>query len=50
MKTTIIQSDLKWEEKIVNLAHLSSLLDAAHLGGGLCGAPQKLFTMTGFYH
>jgi hypothetical protein len=29
MKATIVQCGLKWEERDANLAHISSLLDAA---------------------
>lgn len=46
MKATIVQFDLKWEDKDANLAHLSSLLDAAAPGIGIVVLPE-MFT-TGF--
>jgi omega-amidase len=46
MKATIVQCGLKWEDKSANLAHISSLLDAAAPGSGVVVLPE-MFT-TGF--
>jgi len=46
MKATIVQSGLRWEDKSANLAHISSLLDAAAPGSGVVVLPE-MFT-TGF--
>lgn len=46
MKATIVQCGLKWEDRDANLAHISSLLDAAAPGGGIVVLPE-MFT-TGF--
>lgn len=46
MKATIIQCDLSWEDKSANLAHISSLIDAADPGSGIVVLPE-MFT-TGF--
>ena len=46
MKATIVQCGLKWEERDANLAHISSLLDAASPGSGMVVLPE-MFT-TGF--
>ena len=46
MKATIIQTDLKWEDRDANLEHISSLLDLADNQGGVIVLPE-MFT-TGF--
>jgi predicted amidohydrolase len=46
MKATIVQCGLKWEERDVNIEHISSLLDAAAPGSGIVILPE-MFT-TGF--
>lgn len=46
MKATIIQTDLKWEDRDANLEHISSLLDLADTRGGVIVLPE-MFT-TGF--
>jgi len=46
MKATIIQTGLKWEDKNVNLKHISSLIDMAAPGSGVVVLPE-MFT-TGF--
>lgn len=46
MNATIIQTDLKWEDKEANLAHISSLLDLSEIHGGVIVLPE-MFT-TGF--
>lgn len=46
MKATIVQCGLKWEKRDGNLAHISSLLDAAAPGSGIVVLPE-MFT-TGF--
>lgn len=44
MKATIIQCDLKWEDKSANLAHLSSLLDSAAPESGIVVLPEMFTT------
>lgn len=46
MKATIVQCGLRWEDRDANLAHLTSLLDAAAPGSGIVVLPE-MFT-TGF--
>lgn len=46
MKATIVQCDLKWEDRDANLARISSLLDTASPGSGIVVLPE-MFT-TGF--
>lgn len=46
MKATIVQCGLGWEDRKANLAHISSLLDAASPGSGMVVLPE-MFT-TGF--
>ncbi|MRR19555.1 amidohydrolase [bacterium] len=44
MKATILQCGLKWEDKNTNLAHISSLLDAASPGSGIVVLPEMFTT------
>jgi omega-amidase len=44
MKATIVQTDLKWEDKEVNLEHISSLLDLADNHSGLIVLPEMFST------
>ena len=44
MKATIVQTDLKWEDKEANLAHISSLLSLAGSDTGLAVLPEMFTT------
>ncbi len=44
MKATIIQSDLKWEDKEANFEHLSSLLAKVPSGTDLVAFPEMFTT------
>jgi predicted amidohydrolase len=44
MKATLIQTDLRWEEKEANLAHLSSLLTGVPEGTALVVLPEMFTT------
>ncbi|HWR74674.1 MAG TPA: amidohydrolase [Bacteroidales bacterium] len=44
MKATIVQTDLKWEDKESNLAHISSLLSLAESDAGLVVLPEMFTT------
>jgi omega-amidase len=44
MKATIVQTDLKWEDKEANLAHISSLLSLAGSDAGLVVLPEMFTT------
>lgn len=44
MKATIVQTDLKWEDKEANLAHISSLLRLAESDAGLVVLPEMFTT------
>lgn len=44
MKATIVQTDLKWEDKDANLAHISSLLSLAGSDTGLVVLPEMFTT------
>ena len=44
MKATIVQADLKWEDKEANLAHISSLLSLAGSDTGLVVLPEMFTT------
>jgi omega-amidase len=44
MKATIVQTDLKWEDKEANLAHISSLLSLAESDAGLVVLPEMFTT------
>ena len=44
MKTTIIQTDLRWEDVSTNLAHLSSLVSQADSDTGLVVLPEMFTT------
>lgn len=44
MKATIVQTDLKWEDKDANLAHISSLLSLAESDTGLVVLPEMFTT------
>ncbi len=46
MKATLVQCDLKWEDRDANLAHVSSLLDIIAPDSGIVVLPE-MFT-TGF--
>ena len=44
MKATIVQTDLRWEDKEANLAHISSLLSLAGKDTGLVVLPEMFTT------
>jgi len=44
MKATIVQTDLRWEDKEANLAHISSLLSLAGKDAGLVVLPEMFTT------
>ena len=44
MKATIVQTDLKWEDKDANLAHISSLLSLGESDTGLVVLPEMFTT------